>query len=61
MCSVHSSIVEMGSLNRVGLVELGPVRKVRVDLIEVGGAGLHRGLNWVDDELLIIADLHTTP
>ena len=35
------SIVEMGSLDRVGLVELGPVCEVSVDLVQVGGARLH--------------------
>ena len=42
-------------------MELRPVRKVSVDLVQVGGPGLHRRLDGVDDELLIVADFHPTP
>lgn len=37
-------VVEVGSLDRVGLVELGPVCEVGVDLVEGGGPRLDGGL-----------------
>ncbi len=39
------------------LVELRPVGKVGVDLVEVRGAGGHGGLDGVDDELLVVVVL----
>ena len=37
------------------LVELGPVGKVRVDLVEVGGSRLDRGLKRVADHHVLVA------